>query len=63
MDKQSKKRIKKIIPHFSSEDQEHKFWKDEKTDATLYFNTSQPVVAVFNNLKPSVFDKLNDLDK
>ena len=26
MDKQSKKRTKKIIPHFSSEDQERRFW-------------------------------------
>ncbi len=63
MDKQSKKRTKKIIPHFSSEDQERRFWEDEKTDATLYFNTSQPVVAIFNSLKPSTFDKFNDLNK
>ena len=63
MDKQSKKRIKKIIPHFSSEDQERRFWEDEKTDTTLYFNTNQPVVAVFNSLKPSTFDKFNDLNK
>jgi hypothetical protein len=63
MDKQSKKRIKKIIPHFLSEDQERRFWADEKTDATLYFNTSQPVLAVFKNLKPSTFDKFNDLNK
>ena len=54
---------KKIIPHFSSEDQERRFWEDEKTDTTLYFNTSQPVVAIFNNLKPSTFDKLTDLNK
>jgi hypothetical protein len=32
-------------------------------DVTLYFNASQSVVSVFNNLKPSAFDKLNDLNK
>jgi hypothetical protein len=63
MQKQSKKRTKKIIPHFPSVDQVRRFWEDDKTDATLYFNSSQPVVAVFNNLKPSAFDKLNDQNK
>ena len=54
---------KKIDPRFSSEDQERRFWEDEKTDTTLYFNTNQSVVAVFNSLKPSTFDKFNDLNK
>ena len=63
MHKQSKKRTKKIIPNFSSEDQERRFWEDDKTDVTLYFNASQPLVGVFKNLKPSAFDKLNDLNK
>ena len=58
MDKQSKKRTKKIIPNFSSEDQERRFWEDDKTDVTLYFNASQSLVGVFKNLKPSTFDKV-----
>jgi len=52
---------KKIIPHFLSEDQERSFWEDDKTDATLYFNTSQPIVGVFKNLKPLTFDSPDDL--
>ena len=55
--------IKKIIPHFPSEDQERRFWEDDKTYAMLYFNTSQPVVAIFKSLKPSTIDKLSDLNK
>ena len=61
MHKQSKKQTKKMVPHFSSDDQERRFWEDDKTDATLYFNSSQPVVGVFKNLKPLIFDSLDDL--
>jgi hypothetical protein len=60
MDKQSKKSTKKMIPHFSSEDQERRFWEGDKADATLYFNVNQPVVGVFKNLKPLIFDSLDD---
>jgi hypothetical protein len=50
-----------MVPHFSSDDQERRFWEDDKTDVTLYFNSSQPVVGVFKNLKPLIFDSLDDL--
>jgi predicted DNA binding CopG/RHH family protein len=49
--KQSKKRRKKQIPRFKSEDSERNFWAHE--DSADYVDWKKSVRATFPNLKPS----------